>query len=78
MDQSGRDLGIFLSTQPKCARQRSGHWDSGRAANYNPLTVTIHAPVTVNANGGTSEANASLAKRMAREIENTMRGGGGR
>ncbi|OCP17027.1 MULTISPECIES: D-alanyl-D-alanine carboxypeptidase family protein [unclassified Ensifer] len=37
--------------------------------------ISINAPVTVNTNGGgTPEQNADLAKRMARQMEVTMRG----
>lgn len=37
--------------------------------------ISISAPVTVNTNGGgTPEQNADLAKQMARQMENTMRG----
>lgn len=36
--------------------------------------ITINAPVTVNGSAGSPEQNADLAKRMAREIEGTMRG----
>lgn len=43
-------------------------------ANAAPVqTITISAPVTVNAEGGTPEANADLAKRVSREMEITMR-----
>ncbi len=37
-------------------------------------TITISAPVTVNANGGTPEQNADLAKQVSSQIEATMRG----
>ena len=36
--------------------------------------VTINAPVTVNASGGTPEQNADLARQTAREMENVLRG----
>lgn len=36
-------------------------------------SISISAPVTVNANGGTPEANADLAKKISREMEVTMR-----
>ncbi|MCW1919963.1 hypothetical protein NX862_14475 [Rhodobacter sp. KR11] len=36
-------------------------------------SVTINAPVTVNANGGTQEQNHDLAQKVAREMEGTMR-----
>jgi lambda family phage tail tape measure protein len=36
--------------------------------------ITISAPVTVNAQGGDPAQNADLAKRVGKEMENTMRG----
>lgn len=36
--------------------------------------ITISAPVTVNASGGTPEQNGDLAKQVARETEGAMRG----
>lgn len=36
--------------------------------------ININAPVTVEGNAGTPEQNQDLAKKMAREMENTMRG----
>ncbi|WP_444460566.1 hypothetical protein [Rhodobacter capsulatus] len=35
--------------------------------------VTIHAPVTVNATGGTQEQNADLAYQVAKQTEQMMR-----
>lgn len=43
-------------------------------AKDNGPQITISAPVTVNASGGTPEANADLAKQVTREMEATMRG----
>ncbi|MGV8832152.1 MAG: tape measure protein [Devosia sp.] len=49
--------------------------DNRSAANDNAAPViTISAPITVNANGGTPEANADLAKQMRREMEGGLRG----
>jgi hypothetical protein len=50
-----------------------------KATNSNAPTapaqnITISAPVTVNASGGTPEQNQDLAKQVSREIEATMRG----
>jgi len=45
----------------------------GFAANDNSA-VTINAPVTVNATGGDPKQNADLARRVAKEVENNMRG----
>lgn len=39
-----------------------------------PMAVTINAPVTVNGSAGTPEQNNDLAKKMARQMEGTMRG----
>lgn len=36
--------------------------------------ITINAPMTVNGSAGSPEQNSDLAKKMAREMENTMRG----
>jgi hypothetical protein len=36
--------------------------------------ITINASVTVNAQGGSPEQNADLAKRVAKQMEGTMRG----
>ncbi|WP_318337711.1 hypothetical protein [Defluviimonas sp. D31] len=43
-------------------------------ARHGDQNVTISAPITVNGSAGTPEQNADLARRMAREIEGTMRG----
>lgn len=44
------------------------------SANAAPTqTISINAPVTVNASGGTPEANADLAKKVSREMEVSMR-----
>lgn len=37
-------------------------------------SVAINAPITVNGSAGTPEQNADLAKKMAKELEDTMRG----
>lgn len=52
---------------------------SAQAARSGPVAdsgqvVNINAPVTVNGSAGSPEQNADLAKRMAREMEATMRG----
>jgi len=52
----------------RAANDNIGHAND----NATPI-ITISAPVTVNANGGTPEANADLAKRMRREMEAGMR-----
>ncbi|KQU54451.1 hypothetical protein ASG72_02085 [Bosea sp. Leaf344] len=44
------------------------------SANAAPMqTISINAPVTVNASGGTPEDNADLAAKMAREMEISLR-----
>ncbi|MFD1942746.1 tape measure protein [Paradevosia shaoguanensis] len=49
--------------------------DNARPANDNAVpVVTINAPVTVNANGGTPEQNQDLAKTVARTLEGQLRG----
>lgn len=49
--------------------------DNRLSANENAVpVVTINAPITVNGSAGTPEQNADLAKRMARELQNTVRG----
>jgi hypothetical protein len=48
--------------------------DNRHFANDNVVpVVTINAPVTVNASGGTPEVNADLAKKMRREMEAGIR-----
>ena len=39
-----------------------------------PMAVTINAPVSVQGSSGTPEQNNDLAKKMAKEMEGTMRG----
>lgn len=53
----------------QAASARSG--DSGGASG---VAITINSPVTVNATGGTPEANADLARKIAAETETAMRG----
>lgn len=43
------------------------------AAQPDSQTVTINAPVTVNGSAGTPQQNNDLARKMARELEGTMR-----
>ena len=45
-----------------------------RAATGAVQHIEINAPVTVNGSAGSPEQNADLAKRMAREMDATMRG----
>lgn len=46
-----------------------------RATNQNTAApVTINAPITVNGSAGTPEQNADLARKVAKQMEDTMRG----
>lgn len=56
----------------KMAARASGDSPMSRAGASTP-SVTINAPVTVNASGGTPEQNNDLAKQVARETEMSMR-----
>nr|WP_271175134.1 D-alanyl-D-alanine carboxypeptidase family protein [Agrobacterium sp. MAFF310724] len=47
---------------------------SGSVSAKQSQVITINSPVTVNGSSGTPEQNQDLAKRMAREMESTMRG----
>lgn len=47
--------------------------DNRRVANDNAPPITINAPITVNASGGTPAQNADLAKAMARQFEQSAR-----
>lgn len=47
--------------------------DSHRASTGAPQ-ITLNAPVTVNASGGSPEQNADLARKIAQEHESSMRG----
>lgn len=62
-----RDEGIF--TKEQMAALGSGQGIRGGAP-----AININAPVTVNANGGTPEQNADLARQTAKEMEGTLRG----
>ncbi|UWQ40058.1 hypothetical protein K3718_10775 [Leisingera aquaemixtae] len=53
--------------RPASAARSGAVADSGQV-------ITINAPVTVNASGGSPEQNADLAKRISRDMEATMRG----
>ncbi len=45
----------------------------GHASASAPI-ISISAPVTVNGSAGTPDQNNDLARKMARELESTMRG----
>lgn len=60
---------------PRLAALHHGYADGGLVGGFSQATsISISAPVTVNATGGTHEQNADLARQTAREMENTMRG----
>jgi phage-related minor tail protein len=62
-----------LVDAPERVARASG--DSLRASAESPApSVTINAPVTVNASGGTPEQNADLAGRVAAQTERMFRG----
>lgn len=61
------------SAVPSAANSNMSRKSIANYANDNSSAVTINAPVTVNANGGTREQNNDLAKQVAREMEGTMR-----
>ncbi|NDW43666.1 hypothetical protein [Ruegeria sp. PrR005] len=64
---SGGYVGGPEPLRPRSEVRTESLGDSGQV-------ITIHAPVTVNGSAGTPEQNTDLAKRMAREMEMTMRG----
>ncbi len=61
-----KDEGIFTPEQMKALGPAGGSSTSQQ--------IQINAPVTVNAQGGTHEQNADLAKQMSEQMEATMRG----
>lgn len=67
------DTGGYAGNAP--AIRRPGLKPANNNAQVAPAqNITISAPVTVNASGGTPEQNADLAKQVSREMEATMRG----
>ncbi|TDW20401.1 tape measure domain-containing protein [Rhizobium azibense] len=62
-----KDEGIFTKEQMQAIGTQMN--SSGQVN-----TISVQAPVTVNASGGTPEQNADLAKQISYEIEGTMRG----
>lgn len=63
--------------QPIIAKKKEGVFTPEQMAALGPAggqNVSITAPVTVNASGGSPEQNQDLAKRMSLEMEKTMRG----
>jgi len=53
---------------------RSPSPNSKGHASASAPTISISAPVTVNGSAGTPDQNNDLARKMARELENTLRG----
>ncbi|WP_137153491.1 hypothetical protein [Rhizobium sp. FKL33] len=66
--------GGYVGSNPPYQMDRFAGRSSSSGNGGAAQNVTINAPVTVNANGGTPEQNADLAKRVGKEMENTMRG----
>jgi phage-related minor tail protein len=67
---AGFAAGGYVGTAPAVHRAHM-------PANQNTPTVQaiqISAPITVNGSAGTPEQNADLAQKMARQMEQTMRG----
>jgi tape measure domain-containing protein len=60
-----KDEGIFTPEQMKAI---------GAGLSGGGQVISIHAPVNVNASGGTPDQNADLAKQVRKELEGTMRG----
>ncbi|MFC6444400.1 D-alanyl-D-alanine carboxypeptidase family protein [Shinella zoogloeoides] len=71
--RGGYEAGGFAGTAP-AIRRPDLLPANGNAAPSSSQQISISAPVTVNASGGTPEQNADLAKHVSREIEATMRG----
>ncbi|WP_276122567.1 tape measure protein [Pararhizobium qamdonense] len=63
-----KDEGIFTKEQMAAMGGQMG------GAGNTSQQISVNAPVTVNASGGTPEQNADLAKQISSEIEGTMRG----
>ncbi|WP_020185060.1 tape measure protein [Methylopila sp. 73B] len=69
-DQGGV-VGLALPALVPPALQTATEALGGSTSNQ---TVSISAPITVNGSAGTPEQNDDLAKKISREMENTMRG----
>ncbi|MFA7433931.1 MAG: hypothetical protein WCZ72_09475 [Gemmobacter sp.] len=68
----GYSSGGLVGDAGKVVRAVSGRpVDSGRGS---APSITISAPISVNANGGTPEQNADLARQMAEQTEQMFRG----
>ena len=66
----GFEAGGYVADAPTLSQSYQGRLSAAPVQ-----AISISAPVTVNTNGGgTPEQNQDLAKRMAREMESTMRG----
>ncbi|WP_421413534.1 D-alanyl-D-alanine carboxypeptidase family protein [Agrobacterium tumefaciens] len=65
----GFESGGYVADTPTLSAGFSG---GGSAAPVQ--AISISAPVTINGSSGSPEQNQDLAKRMAREMESTMRG----
>ncbi|CUX42438.1 MULTISPECIES: D-alanyl-D-alanine carboxypeptidase family protein [Agrobacterium] len=65
----GFEAGGYVADTPTLSATPSG----GVSASQTQV-ITINSPVTVNGSSGTPEQNQDLAKRMAKEMEASMRG----
>ncbi|UYZ06145.1 D-alanyl-D-alanine carboxypeptidase family protein [Agrobacterium salinitolerans] len=65
----GYEAGGYVADSPTLSAGFSGGVSAAPVQ-----AISISAPVTVNGSSGTPEQNQDLAKRMAREMESTMRG----
>lgn len=71
--------GLLPSEVPIIAKKGEGMFTQEQMANLAPAggggqMITIHSPITVNGSAGTPEQNDDLAKKMAKEMETSMRG----
>jgi phage-related minor tail protein len=67
----GFSSGGYVGSRAPLEPLSAGRTESLRASRGG---ITINAPVTVNASGGSPEQNADLAKQVSREVEANMRG----
>ncbi|MDH6268273.1 muramidase (phage lysozyme) [Rhizobium sp. SG_E_25_P2] len=66
--------GGYVGSNPPYQMDRFTGGSSSSGNGGAAQNVSINAPITVNANGGTPEQNTDLAKRVRKEMEGTMRG----
>lgn len=70
--------GLLPSEVPIIAKKGEGVFTPEQMASMGGIqqnqAISIQAPITVNGSAGTPEQNDDLAKKMARQMETTMRG----